>query len=98
VVKAGGWRFAAPGCGYVLAKATTADTRQEGTQMDDGRRLQWEGKWDQMRGRVKQSWGVLTDDELDQTEGKWDRVVGLIKEKTGETAEAIERRLDDMTH
>ena len=64
--------------------------------MDDGRQLQFEGKWDQMRGRIKQSWGVLTDDELDQTEGKWDRVVGLIKEKTGDTAEAIEHRLADM--
>jgi uncharacterized protein YjbJ (UPF0337 family) len=61
--------------------------------MDDGRRMQFEGKWDQMRGRVKQSWGVLTDDELDVTEGKWDRLVGLIEEKTGDTAEAIERRL-----
>jgi uncharacterized protein YjbJ (UPF0337 family) len=44
-------------------------------------------------GRIKQSWGVLTDDEIDQTEGKWDRVVGLIKEKTGDTAEAVESRL-----
>ena len=61
--------------------------------MDDSRRMQFEGKWDQMRGRVKQSWGVLTDDELDVTEGKWDRLVGLIEEKTGDTAEAIERRL-----
>jgi uncharacterized protein YjbJ (UPF0337 family) len=64
--------------------------------MDDGRRMQFEGKWDQMRGRVKQSWGVLTDDELDVTEGKWDRLVGLIEEKTGDTAEAIERRLASL--
>ena len=61
--------------------------------MDDGKRMQFEGKWDQMRGRVKQSWGVLTDDELDVTEGRWDRIVGLIEEKTGDTAESIERRL-----
>jgi uncharacterized protein YjbJ (UPF0337 family) len=64
--------------------------------MDDGMRLQFEGKWDQMRGRVKEAWGVLTDDELDQTEGKWDRLVGLIKEKTGDTAEAVERHLAEM--
>ncbi len=50
--------------------------------MDDSKRLELEGKWDQVRGRVKESWGVLTDDELDRTEGKWDRLVGLIKEKT----------------
>ena len=58
---------------------------------------QLEGKWDQVRGRVKEAWGDLTDDELDQTEGKWDRLVGTIKEKTGETQEAIERKLRDLT-
>lgn len=40
--------------------------------MDDSKRLEMEGKWDQARGRVKEAWGVLTDDELDRTEGKWD--------------------------
>jgi uncharacterized protein YjbJ (UPF0337 family) len=64
--------------------------------MDDGRRMQLEGKWDQVRGRVKESWGVLTDDDLDRTEGKWDQLVGLVKEKTGETTEAVEQRLGEL--
>jgi uncharacterized protein YjbJ (UPF0337 family) len=64
--------------------------------MDDSKRMEMEGKWAQMRGRVKQSWGVLTDDELDQTEGKWDRLVGLIKEKTGEGVSDVERKLREM--
>lgn len=58
---------------------------------------QFEGKWDQMKGRVKEAWGDLTDDEIDQTEGKWDRLVGTIKEKTGEAREAIEEKLRQMT-
>jgi uncharacterized protein YjbJ (UPF0337 family) len=70
---------------------------EEGSTMDDGKRLQFEGKWDQMKGRVRESWGVLTDDDLDRTQGKWDQVVGLIKEKTGDNAEAIEQRLREMT-
>ena len=64
--------------------------------MDDSSRLEMEGKWDQLRGRVKEAWGVLTDDELDRTEGKRDRLVGLIKERTGESADAIERKLREM--
>jgi uncharacterized protein YjbJ (UPF0337 family) len=64
--------------------------------MDANDRMKFEGKWDQMRGRVKEAWGALSDDDLDRTEGKWDRLVGTIKEKTGETADAIERKLASM--
>ena len=58
--------------------------------------LRMEGKWDQVRGRVKEAWGALTDDDLDRTEGKWDRLVGTIKEKTGDTVETIENKLNEL--
>lgn len=58
--------------------------------------LKTEGKWDQARGRIKEAWGVLTDDDLDRTEGKWERVVGVIKEKTGQSAEEVEKKLHDL--
>jgi uncharacterized protein YjbJ (UPF0337 family) len=64
--------------------------------MDSDERLQFEGKWDQMRGRVKEAWGSLTDDDLDRSEGKWDQLVGTIKERTGESADKIEERLKRM--
>jgi uncharacterized protein YjbJ (UPF0337 family) len=65
--------------------------------MEDDTRMKFEGRWDQMRGRVKEAWGDLTDDELDQTEGKWDQVVGKIKEKTGESMDSIQEKLRRMT-
>jgi uncharacterized protein YjbJ (UPF0337 family) len=68
----------------------------EVSSVDDSKRLEMEGKWDQGRGRVKEAWGVLTDDELDRTEGKWDRLVGLIKERTGESASEVESKLRDI--
>jgi len=58
--------------------------------------LRTEGKWDQMRGRVKEAWGALTDDDLDRSEGKWDRLVGTIKEKTGESVDKIEEKLNTL--
>jgi uncharacterized protein YjbJ (UPF0337 family) len=58
--------------------------------------LKVEGKWDQARGRVKEAWGALTDDDLDRTEGKVDRLVGTIKEKTGEAVDTIEQKLRDI--
>ena len=59
--------------------------------------LKSEGKWDQAKGRIKEAWGVLTDDDLERTEGKWDRLVGTIKEKTGEATDAIEKKLKELT-
>jgi uncharacterized protein YjbJ (UPF0337 family) len=64
--------------------------------MDDDTRMRFEGRWQQMRGRVKEAWGDLSDDDLDRSEGKWDRVVGTIKEKTGESVDAIERKLRQL--
>lgn len=60
------------------------------------RQMMLEGRWQEMRGRVKEAWGVLTDDELDRIEGRWDRLVGAIRQKTGETVERIEEKLDEL--
>ena len=60
-----------------------------------GTKLKWEGRWDQLKGKAKQVWGSLTDDELEKAGGDFDRAVGVIKERTGESIESIEGKLDD---
>jgi uncharacterized protein YjbJ (UPF0337 family) len=62
--------------------------------MADATGMKWQGRWDQLKGRAKQAWGDLTDDDLDVAEGNMDELIGRIRERTGETAESIERRLD----
>ena len=62
--------------------------------MDSFTRTKWEGIWDQVKGRARQIWGDLTDDDMDVAEGNVEELVGKIKERTGESAEAIEDRLD----
>jgi uncharacterized protein YjbJ (UPF0337 family) len=57
---------------------------------------QIEGKLDQMRGKIREAWGVLTDDDIDRAMGKVDRLVGTIKEKTGESADDIRKKLDKI--
>jgi uncharacterized protein YjbJ (UPF0337 family) len=64
--------------------------------VDDDTKMRFEGRWQDLRGRIKEAWGVLTDDELDRTEGKWDQLVGTVKRKTGETSDAIEARLKSL--
>lgn len=63
--------------------------------LNEGTETKWSGRWDKLKGRAKQAWGELTDDDLDVAEGRYDVLVGRIKEKTGETEEAIRRRLDE---
>ncbi|HWB89498.1 MAG TPA: CsbD family protein [Acidimicrobiia bacterium] len=62
--------------------------------MEESMRLKWEGRWDQLKGKAKQAWGDLTDDDLDVVEGDYDELVGKLEERTGETREAIEARLN----
>ena len=57
--------------------------------------LKWEGRWDQLKGKAQQTWGELTDDDLDVAEGNYEEFVGRIKERTGETREEIEERLEE---
>ena len=62
--------------------------------MHEDTKTKWEGRWDQLKGKAKQAWGELTDDDVDVAEGDWDEFVGRIEERTGETSEAIRDRLD----
>lgn len=55
-----------------------------------------EGKWKQLRGKVREEWGELTDDELDQIAGKRDQLVGKVQEKYGYTRDEAERQVDDF--
>jgi uncharacterized protein YjbJ (UPF0337 family) len=62
--------------------------------MDESTKMKWEGRWDQLKGKAQQTWGDLTNDDLDVAEGNYDEFVGKIKERTGESAEDIKRKLD----
>jgi uncharacterized protein YjbJ (UPF0337 family) len=53
-----------------------------------------EGKWMQLRGKIKELWGDLTDDELDMIEGKRDRLAGKLQERYGYSRERAEEEID----
>lgn len=58
-----------------------------------GTSQKWDGRWEQLKGRVKSLYGKLTDDEITEAEGDYQRLVGMIEERTGESREEIERKL-----
>jgi uncharacterized protein YjbJ (UPF0337 family) len=61
----------------------------------DTQKLQ--GQWNQLRGKVKEKWGQLTDDDLQIHGGNFDQLVGRLQKKTGEGREAIEAFLTELS-
>jgi uncharacterized protein YjbJ (UPF0337 family) len=55
-----------------------------------------EGNWNQFKGKVKEKWGELTDDELDQIAGKRDILIGKIQEKYGIVEDEAEKRIKEF--
>ncbi len=54
-----------------------------------------EGNWKQLKGKVREQWGKLTDDEIDQIAGKRDQLVGRIQESYGIGRDEAERQVSD---
>lgn len=54
------------------------------------------GQWDKLRGKVKEKWGQLTDDDLMIVGGNVDELVGRIHEKTGVARETVEHFIADL--
>jgi uncharacterized protein YjbJ (UPF0337 family) len=55
---------------------------------------QVEGKWKQTKGRFREKWGKLTDDDLTVIAGKRDQLVGRVQERYGIVREEAERQVD----
>ena len=53
-----------------------------------------EGNWKQFKGKVKEQWGKLTDDDIDVIAGKRDQLVGKIQEQYGITKDEAEKQVD----
>ncbi len=50
-------------------------------------KLEIKGDWNITKGKLKQKWAKLTDDDLQYVEGKQDELFGRIQKATGETLE-----------
>ncbi len=57
---------------------------------------QMKGKLTEFRGRIKQKWGQLTDDDIAEAQGDRDVLAGKIQQKYGGAKEDIRRELDRM--
>lgn len=54
-----------------------------------------EGNWKQFKGKVKEQWGKLTDDDLDVIAGKRDQLVGRIQERHGVSKDIADKQVKE---
>lgn len=59
-------------------------------------KLTIKGNWNQLKGKLKQKYGQLTDDDLAFTEGKDDEFYGRLQEKLGKTKEEIRKEIEKL--
>ncbi len=57
--------------------------------------LQLKGDWNITKGKLKQKYAKLTDNDLRYTEGQEEELIGRIQKRTGETREAVEKAIDE---
>ena len=61
-------------------------------------KLEIKGDWNIIKGKLKQKWATLTDDDLQFIEGKNEELLGRIQKRTGESREAVEKALKESSH
>jgi uncharacterized protein YjbJ (UPF0337 family) len=56
--------------------------------------LKLKGNWNQVKGKLKQQYGKLTDDDLEYAEGKEDELLGRLQKKLGKSKDEIRREIE----
>jgi len=59
-------------------------------------KLQLKGNWNEIKGKLKQKYGQLTDDDLTFAEGKEDELLGRLQKRLGRTTDELRAEIEDM--
>ena len=58
--------------------------------------LQIKGNWNEVKGKLKQKYGQLTDDDLAFAEGKEDELLGRLQQRLGKNKEELRREIEEL--
>jgi len=59
-------------------------------------KVQMKGSWNEVKGKLKQKYGQLTDDDLTFAEGKEDELLGRLQKRLGRTKDELRAEIEDM--
>ncbi len=57
-----------------------------------------QGNWTEFRGKVRERWGKLTDDDLDVIAGKREQLLGTLQQRYGMAKDELEREVKEFEH
>ena len=58
--------------------------------------LKLKGTWNEVKGKLKQKYGQLTDDDLTFAEGKQDEFLGRLQQKLGKSKEDLRKEIEEL--
>ncbi|MBA3602941.1 MAG: CsbD family protein [Parachlamydiaceae bacterium] len=58
----------------------------------------FDGKWHEVKGKIKEKWGKLTDDDLTEIDGKKEALLGKLQSRYGYAKERAEKELEEYEH
>ena len=56
------------------------------------------GQWTQLKGRLREQWGKLTDDDVDQIQGRSEQLIGKLQNRYGIARDEAQRQFDAWMH
>jgi uncharacterized protein YjbJ (UPF0337 family) len=59
-------------------------------------RDQLEGRWEQLKGKVHERWGQLTNDDIEKVKGQARQLAGAIQERYGISKDEAERQIEEF--
>jgi uncharacterized protein YjbJ (UPF0337 family) len=59
-------------------------------------KLEIKGGWNELKGKIKQAYGDLTDDDLVREEGKDDEMLGKLQQKTGKSRDDLVKWINNL--
>ena len=59
-------------------------------------KMQMKGTWNEMKGKLKQKYAELTDDDLTFVEGKEDELLGRMQQRLGKSKDDLRREIEEL--
>ena len=91
-----GIRAGRSACAWVCLLRQATDSRSANDTFIAMTKLQFKGSWNEAKGKLKQKYAQLSDDDLAFAEGKDDELLGRLQQKLGKSKEDLRKEIENL--